>query len=79
MLDITVFIQWKSPLEWYGLGQNETITLVGPQFNETSRLTAFSDIQNLNKYIRQRETQGCVRWMSVNYLCTDGMIFALPG
>ena len=72
----TTVAQWSTPEE---LLDSKESKMIGPQLYELSKLETFGEIENLQKYCRERESEGIQRWMPVINVCSDGVILALPG
>ncbi|EDW13470.2 nucleoside diphosphate-linked moiety X motif 19 [Drosophila mojavensis] len=70
---------WRSPLELLRLHQNQELFFLPPQIYELGRLYSINDFQKLCHFASQRGQLGCTMFMPVGYVCSDGMVFALPG
>nr|XP_020445699.1 nucleoside diphosphate-linked moiety X motif 19 [Monopterus albus] len=74
-----VHFQWSTPTEALQSYQGREIWIPPPQFYELSRMCRFPLLKDLHSFASQRATEGCERWMSVNFSQNGYRISVLPG
>lgn len=77
--NVFYFYQWRSPVEYLEMGNREEIFIPPPQVYEFSRLMNFTNLTDLVEFAKQRQTLGLTLHMPVQYRCSDGLCFLIPG
>lgn len=70
---------WKTASEYLDLHKNQKIWLPPPQMYELSRLSKFTQLQNLTNYASYRSRQGKELLAPFYFKSSDAMIGVLPG
>ncbi|XP_050396938.2 acyl-coenzyme A diphosphatase NUDT19 [Patella vulgata] len=75
----TVHLQWGSPADILTEYMNGNAKIAPPQLYELSRFLNFENIEDLHRFIWQREEHRVKQYLPVRVRCQDAYLFLLPG